>query len=103
MAFRVGQKVVCVDDTNYHPDSGNGEMGGELPVKGNIYIVSATGLTNPVDPNNLPCIHVEGLDRDDEYPLWAHRFRPLTDISIFEEMLKKKPHQLLDDLLEMKD
>lgn len=79
MAFRIGQKVVCVNDT---PARISGIPNGL--VKGTVYTVVATGLTNPIDPQKLPCIQVlelpspHPLDRGYQI-LWAHRFRPVVE------------------------
>jgi len=90
MSFHVGQKVVCVDDRETNLIGLWRE--GFRPVKGKVYTVSATGLTHPFDPQELPCILVEELSRRVFEPIWAHRFRPIvsrkTDISIFTKMLK---------------
>lgn len=74
--FRVGMKVVCVDDRN---NSGLGMDWREAPVKGHIYTVKKVGLVHPYDPRGLPAILVYELNRDEMCPLWSHRFRPITD------------------------
>lgn len=87
MAFRVGQKVVCVDDAEptFHG------VWAHYQVKGQIYTVTAVGLVNNLDRKKLPCILVAELNRNELSPLWEHRFRPIverkTDISIFTKML----------------
>lgn len=90
MAFRVGQKVVCVDASI--PDASqlsvpiikkNGL------VEGSIYTIAQVGVTHPFDPRKLPCVFVDEICL--RMPLWAHRFRPVverkTDISVFTAML----------------
>lgn len=84
MAFRVGQKVVCVDGSP--PACGHGPG----VVKGRIYTVSAIGESSFGSPNFIDVEEVRG-----NCP-WAQnfrasRFRPVaerkTDISIFTTML----------------
>ena len=76
--FYVGQKVVCIDDS---------DSTGPVPVqRGKIYTIA-----NPFIGNRLgkPCVTLI------EFPfhkgMWKDRFRPVverkTDISIFIEML----------------
>lgn len=90
MAFRVGQKVVCVDDG----PSILGRLTGL--VTGAVYTVTAVGLTHPIDAQRLPCIEI--AERDSPNAFWAHRFRPIverkTDISIFTAMLDKTPERV---------
>ena len=96
--FRVGQKVVCVNDE----PSNLGGSRREVPIKGHIYTVSAVGLTNILDPQQLPCILVEELERRPYEAHWASRFRPIierkTDISIFREILSKATTQADTDI-----
>lgn len=91
--FRVGQKVVCVDDRESNL---LGYWNGLELVKGRIYTISQTGLAHHLDPQQLPCVHVAEIDR--ESPFWAHRFRPVanrkTDISIFTAMLDRSKRRI---------
>ena len=89
--FRIGMKVVCVDDAN--PWSLRGET---IPRRGEIYTVRAI---NPWAQPAPPCIFLEEIvnaPRDyqrgyGELAFLARRFRPLvtrkTSIEIFERML----------------
>lgn len=86
--FRIGQKVVCVED--------KGQRGRPpFAVKGNIYTIS--------DMVTLPdycigAVRLEELAHAMTEPhewLFAWRFRPVkeTDISIFTAMLAPKPKE----------
>lgn len=94
MAFRVGQKVVCVDAAE--PDLSKlrpAKIWRSIGlVQGAVYTVAAVGLTHSHDPDALPCIQIVELKAD--HAIWAHRFRPVverkTDISIFTKMLTGK-------------
>jgi hypothetical protein len=94
MTFRVGQKVVCVDD------AGTDETGRIELVRGTIYTVRWQGFHwSDYYPEPLYCVRLEEVWRKDEWvgddnedcPFRASRFRPLieTDISIFTAMLPK--------------
>lgn len=87
--FRIGQEVVCVDDSD--ADLPNGRSHRHL-VKGHIYTVTRIGLIHPLDPDKLPCICV--AEAPSPWGYWEHRFRSReekkTDISIFKEMLLPK-------------
>jgi hypothetical protein len=89
MNFHVGQKVVCVNDK----EGLQGWGWNVRPKKGSVYTVTAIGLTHSADPEQLPCILVAELERREDSPLWAHRFRPIrtTDISVFTAMLVPTP------------
>lgn len=83
MSFRVGQKVVCVDDS---ATPGRKWMHGDKPTVGKIYEVM--GFEIDYRDGKL-CLIV------DAFPHWgfkAWRFRPIverkTDIEIFTSMLK---------------
>lgn len=75
MTFKIGMKVVCVDDTQ--PDQKdlapwyfyvhNGIR------RGDVYTVAATGLVHDADPRRLPAI---ALSEFSDRVFWAHRFRP---------------------------
>lgn len=87
MAFHIGQKVVCVDDSNMLPLYGE-----EIPVKGVVYTVR--GIHR--DGNAIYLMEIRNeprqyLDRYAECSFWGRRFRPIveqkTDIRIFRKML----------------
>lgn len=88
MAFRVGQKVVCVDATSPAVTPLPG-----LPVasEGGIYTVTKTQMSPLTGRPSLQLLELP--DSFVGAPLWyqAKRFRPVverkTDISIFEKML----------------
>lgn len=81
--FYVGQEVVCVDATV--------KLGNVDPlVENQIYRIRWIG---PFVHFGQECIAVrlEGIIRGrhgDDMPFYAKRFRPLTNISIFQKMLK---------------
>lgn len=87
--FRIGQKVVCVDDKEAHPST---ILSGGSPtglVKGQIYTVTKTGIEHPLDLTGTPCITLAEMPSP-----WGYRqtrFRPLvekkTDISVFKALL----------------
>jgi hypothetical protein len=105
MTFRVGQRVVCVDDA-FHP------RGTAALVHGRSYLLSGKshGLTRgsvytvrslAVAHDGGPAIHLEEIIRSPAHPVLgeipyrASRFRPVkeTDISIFTAMLSPTPKQ----------
>lgn len=79
MTFRVGQKVVCVDDSR--PVVGWAK---QWLRKGNIYEIRS------IEPDGD--IHLIEIARESGTPFYHSRFRPIverkTDISIFTAMLK---------------
>ena len=90
MAFHVGQKVVCVNDT---PLVEGGDLSGLK--KGRIYTVREVGLYSPLAPT-VPCIRIKEITnrpkiKGVEWPYREYRFKPLeerkTDISVFERLL----------------
>lgn len=92
MAFRVGQKVVCIDDTHHHPILGptiRWILRGEWPVRGHEYIVARSEFFVV----GLPAVELVEIKNFEVFDrAWrASRFRPAvereTDISIFTEML----------------
>lgn len=88
MTFYVGQKVVCIDDQGFSQAQ---VLLAQLPVRGMIYRVRSftprgavrfdelnnARFTNPLDGYGIE----PGFDQ--------RRFRPLTDISIFTEILDR--------------
>lgn len=91
MAFRVGQKVVCIDDENF----ARLDIVSDLPRKGRVYTVAWYGC-RPTDLG-VPGVFLREL-KSGICPThkvtvaWrATRFRPVverkTDISIFTAML----------------
>lgn len=99
MTFRVGQKVVCVDDGNFsvdrHPWVSNKYLPNR-PVRGNVYTVrgfdpdfpESIYLCEIYNPNDLQWANGFG-----EGSFLPRRFRPIverkTDISFAHEILKK--------------
>ncbi len=92
--FRVGQKVVCIDD-----DWGSAPMGGQvqyLPTKNDVYTVRAI----TVNGNGKVFIRLHEIvnpqtDKHHEAEFWAECFRPVaerkTDISVFRKLLQPNP------------
>lgn len=89
MTFRVGQRIVCVND-EFHCDTD-----GDLPKRGCIYTVRWIGC-RPTDSG--PGVMLHGLhggyhSSGVEYCFCATRFRPVverkTDISFAHEILRK--------------
>lgn len=80
MAFRVGQKVVCVDDAPPSYFWSDGDMGGLK--KGAIYEVRWVGMfDHPMLGSHL-CIHVAGISRlakGRDWPFNVNRFRPVVE------------------------
>lgn len=81
MNFRVGQKVVCVDDSPRD----------ERPVhvvKGHVYTI---GSFCPLWGRKA--VYLIEATAADNNPFWADRFRPIverkTDISVFTDILRK--------------
>jgi len=106
--FRIGQPVICVDDTD---QSRSGKY--NWLKKGNKYTIRWIGMyKHPNHTEGILSVRVEGISRHNSFttsrmciawgwdpetvdmPFKATRFRPLderkTDISIFTEMLKVK-------------
>lgn len=96
--FRVGQKVVCVEDKPMLVDifPYRAAVGVNL-IKGNVYTIRGVVF----DLKGTLCVYlVEArsplppLSNGMERPYFATRFRPLverkTDISIFKKMLNKR-------------
>lgn len=80
MAFRIGQKVVCIDQKN----SSLSDVRHSLALQeGNIYTIRAVGLIHGRDPAKNPCVLIEERARqdgaDEDCPIWASRFRPLIE------------------------
>lgn len=95
--FKVGQKVVCVDDGDGGGNKwANGRwLPGETPIVGEVYTIKMMWIDR--DSNNLIFEFFE-LSRPKASEEWGHkvgfgawRFRPVverkTDISIFTAML----------------
>jgi hypothetical protein len=90
--FRVGQKVVCVDDIGDRLNRWE-----TLPVKGAIYTVREVFATSVrlYEIVNQPGFYRrdDGFDTFDELRFMATRFRPIvsrpTSIAVFEEILRK--------------
>ena len=99
MNFRVGQKVVCVDDAEDFPDVEGIDWRPLEIKKGNIYVVRWCGPHTDNILGTEICVRLVGFVRpDDDYddlPFRASRFRPIvereTDISVFTRMLTPTP------------
>src|SRR5437879_2428663 len=103
MAFRVGQKVVCIVDAAAHIQ--RHYPGSNFPQKGGIYTISTIGADSKgalLTFCELSNSHLIGKTLHDFYismepGFGAEHFRPIverkTDISIFTKMLtgKRKP------------
>lgn len=81
MTFRVGQKVVCVDDS---PDRFGRELG---VVRGEIYTIRAV-----LERQGWQGVLLVEVDPGSAAGWYASRFRPVverkTDISVFHEILR---------------
>lgn len=96
MTFRVGQEVVCVDDSD-------GKSTGRYPVtthiaKGGKYTIRWIGIikySGKVGVRLAGIERIEIMDGGYDHPFLASRFRPIvkTDISIFTSMLAPRPSQ----------
>lgn len=89
--FHVGQKVVCVDDTDYPMEHKLGAGYARGLRKGAVYTIASIRST----PTNV-FLRIAELDNNG----WSSvRFRPAverkTDISIFKELLNN-PHKQLE-------
>jgi hypothetical protein len=90
--FRVGQKVVCVDDGRaVHLGC---KLWDGLLKKGALYTISGVNAKHPDFPG-VDAVHLAEIRRPNGMPFGAWRFRPVverkTDISIFLAMLNKSP------------
>ncbi len=87
--FEVGQRVVCVDamhtNITHTPELVDGE----------IYTVAWVGpYTEPPSHGGSQGIAVKVMEcrvQPGDPPFWARRFRPVTDITLFESMLIHAP------------
>ncbi len=97
--FRIGQKVVCVED---RAEAAGDILDGWIKA-GNIYVIRSMEFC-PVQ--NRLGVRVEGVIlptnpffNDEENLIEAFRFRPIvekkTDISVFEEILRR---ETIDDV-----
>ena len=86
MAFRVGQEVVCVDDTP-NPCFDRCSL-----KRGQIYTIIF------ISDDGLGVCVAEAEPHPDAKDFFASRFRPIvkTDISIFTAMLAPSPKQRVD-------
>ncbi len=89
MTFRVGQKVVCVDDADCFDQRW---LGLRAAIRnGNVYQIAWTGLGR----TGTPCVRLVSVRRDHpdqpDAPFGAFRFRPVVQrdasIEIFRAML----------------
>jgi hypothetical protein len=93
--FRIGQKVVCVDDGPIDERY----IGFKMEIaRGEIYTVRWVGPSPHPDYLGVPAVRLVGINRGfdhntpcNDMPFSAHRFRPIverkTDISIFTRLL----------------
>jgi hypothetical protein len=103
MTFRVGQRVVCVDD-DFPEEYFYGDGTPNLPYSGGVYTVRDLCMWS-FNGDTHPGIYLEEVVNPErrwirpiaiaEHPFWAGRFRPVkeTDISIFTAMLAPTPKQ----------
>ncbi len=88
MAFRVGQKVVCVDADPHSRGWLGPWLEGEAPVEGNVYTVKAIAIS--ADTDDL-AIQINEISRVKRWGYGAFRFRPAvdrkTDISNLKALL----------------
>lgn len=102
MGFRVGMKVICVDDDWYGPHDlplPMLEFVKNLPVKGNVYRVRSINSDDPVAFILLAeIINPLPPEPHDEVHFNSEYFRPVveTSIAIFEEMLTPSSRQLVE-------
>ncbi|BEV47313.1 hypothetical protein CRBSH125_34960 [Afipia carboxidovorans] len=87
--FRIGQKVVCVNDSNIHPCWSDWHS--DLIVKGRVYTIASIERSRDRFGFTLTEINSKPWPTGG-YAAWrAERFRPVverkTDISIFKAML----------------
>lgn len=89
MAFRIGQKVVCVD-ARARISLYRAWIYNDAPVEGRVYTISAIVLDEGEDC--LVLLEHPRSPRSQHSGFAARRFRPVverkTDISIFTKMLK---------------
>lgn len=100
--FRVGQKVVCVEDQNQHEVLGHKDL-----VKNGIYSVRWVGMYDGelclrvIEVERRPIFTIFGeVVGWTDMPFNLDRFRPLvekkTDISIFTKLLNPANHKNLE-------
>jgi hypothetical protein len=97
MKFRIGQKVVCVND-DYDPLL---FRHADWPTKGQAYTVAAVTRSCGTSSHiGLRLVEIKNAGWNQDvgclvgYGFSARRFRPATDIAVFEKMLKRTPeHQ----------
>ena len=100
MTFRIGQKVVCVDDSG-HPSFAPVEV-----KKGCIYTISWVGMHTHPAAGKIECLRLVevarracAIDPDGNMPFRATRFRPVverkteTGMAILREILDRESHQ----------
>lgn len=103
--FRVGQKVVFVDDSDLDGSSVGSWEPGELPSLGSVYTVTRCFYGARFRAN---VVHLLEIKRSSKARQWwgddvgygARRFRPVverkTDISIFKRMLQPTGPRVLE-------
>jgi len=87
--FRIGQKVVCVDN-KIRPRTAYPEILKNLKVNGIYHIVKIT--------HGGAGVHIAEVEAPGETSFFSDRFRPViehkTDISTFEKLLDTKNHKV---------
>lgn len=104
MTFRVGQRVICVDDRPLPRETGSRWVDGEGVIAGQVYTIKRVYVNS-----GHHLVWLEEVARSDiamavfgpDVGYGQFRFRPLaereTDISIFTSLLTpSKPKQLVD-------
>jgi len=92
---QVGRKVVCLHALW---NRGIGEI---TPVEGGVYTIRAVELS-PQGKVGLRFVEIVNAPRHylDDYGetiFYAGLFRPLTDITVFKDMLKRAPKKVTED------
>ena len=94
MTFRIGQKVVCVDD---RPQEG--ASWDVPPQKGAVYTVQWVGFHRYEHFLEALCVYLCEINRPSGLPFFATRFRPIverkteTGMAILREILDRESHQ----------
>lgn len=102
MAFHVGQRVVCVDDSATHFRVKQRFMGllrrwvphKSVLTRGCVYTVSRVGVGYNLETGEeCPAIQVAEISLDGDEALEAHRFRPLDEsrLDVFRQLLVTPP------------
>ncbi|NTA27435.1 hypothetical protein [Allorhizobium ampelinum] len=107
--FRVGQKVVLVDDSTHSSPSSLARIEGEkrgvkYPIKGKVYTVRKTVVISNTEELAILLVEIDNGEASvrfgfkNEAAFLASRFRPVverkTDISIFKALLNTTPEKV---------